>query len=491
MIMIIPFVIAVIVAFTVLIKVIDLCYIFQVKEYRMDRFGSMLKEDGLFLTLYFRWPRFPAKSLRNLLIICISILLLAGSLWLHLQFSEALWISALTFVLSPLIALLFAITSVLLTRPFAYAVRTQMIKNAKLLISSRPDLISVGISGSYGKTSTKEFLFQMLSTKYQVAKTDANKNTDVGVAQSILQNIKPDTKYFIAEVGAYKQGEVAKATRVFMPQNAIITAFGNQHLDLYGSRENLIKAEGEILEHLPEKGTAYINADILSFPHTSKRTKARVVSFSSASTKGDIVASEIQLNAQKELTAKIMYAMPAGRQEGSNFTVATSLLGAHNMSNILPCIAFCIDQGMTRAEVVSAVKLLKQVPGKLSLHKGLKGSTVLNDSGNSSVDGFIAAVNTVADQGYKKNIIISKGIIELGKEKESSYKKLISTIADRPVQLYTTDKLFKIHGPSDQVQYFSSEKEILTQIKKKVDDKTLILLEGKFTPSLVREVILI
>ncbi len=482
--MIISYALAATIAVAVLIKIVDLCYIFQVKEYRMDRFSSTLNEDGMISTLYLRRPRFPAKSLRNLLIICISISLLAGSLWLHLQLGEDLLISAIVFVLSPLISLLFVVASVLLTRPLAYARRTKMINQALSLIKSRPDLVSVGISGSYGKTSTKEFLFQMLSTKYKVAKTDENKNTDVGVAQSILQNLKLDTKYFIAEVGAYKQGEVAKATKVFMPQNAIITAFGNQHLDLYGSRENLIKTEGEILEFLPEKGTAYINADILSFPHTSKRTKARVVSFSAASDKGDIVASEVGMDSQKVLTAKIKY-------QDSNFTVATNLLGTHNISNILPCIAFCLDNGMTRAEVTAAVKNLIQIPGKMSVNKGLNGSTVLNDSSNSSVDGFVAAVNTVADQGYKKNIIISKGIIELGKEKESSYKKLISTIVDRPMQLYTTDKLFKKHGSSNQVQYFSSEKAILAQIKKNSNAKTLILLEGKFTPSLVREVILI
>jgi len=484
MIIIIPFVIAVFLALAVLIKVVDLCYIFQVKEYRMDRFTSMLKEDGLFSTLYFRWPRFPAKSMRNLLIICISILLLVGSLWLHLQYSEDLWILALTFALSPLIALLFVIFSVLLTRPIAYAVRTNKINKAKALIASRPDIVSVGISGSYGKTSTKEFLFQMLSTKYKVAKTDENKNTDVGVAQSILQNIKPDTEYFIAEVGAYRQGEVAKATQVFMPQNAIITAFGNQHIDLYGSRENLIKAEGEILEYLPEKGTAYINADILSFPHTSKRTKAKVVSFSSISDKGDIIANDIKTNLRAGLSARISY-------KKSSFTITTDLLGAHNIANILPCIAFCLDHGMTRAEVVAAVKVLKQVSGKLSVHKGINGALVLNDSGNSSVDGFIAAVNTVTDQDCKKNLIITKGIIELGKEKESSYKKLLSTIVDRPIQLYTTDKLFKKHDITNQVQYFSSEKEILVKIKRNSNAETLILLEGKFTPSLVKAVILI
>lgn len=480
--MIIPIVLMT--AFAVLIKIVDLCYIFQVKEYRMDRFSSTLSENGLISTLYFRWPRFPAKSLRNLLIICISISLLAIGFWVQLQFEIDLLISGLILVLSPILSFLLVTVSVLFTRPFAYAVRTKTIEKAMAVIESRPDIVSVGISGSYGKTSTKEFLFQMLSTKYKVAKTDENKNTDVGVAQSILQNIKPDTKYFIAEVGAYRQGEVAKATKVFMPQNAIITAFGNQHLDLYGSRENLIKAEGEILEYLPEKGTAYINADILSFPHTSKRTKARVVSFSATTDKGDIVASDIQLNSEKNLTAKVKY-------EDSFFTITTSLIGIHNIANILPCIAFCIDQGMTRAEVVAAIKALKQIPNKLSVHKGLNGSLVLNDSGNSSVDGFIAAINAALDQGYKKNIIISKGIIELGKEKESSYKKLISTIVDRPIQLYTTDKLFKQYGSSDQVHYFSSEKDILAKIKRSADAKTLVLLEGKFTPSLVKGTILI
>jgi len=480
----IPIVTSTIIAVAVLIKIVDLCYIFQVKEYRMDRFGSTLKENGPLSTLYFRWPRFPAKSLRNLLIICISISLLALSLWLHLQFVEDVLISAVALALSPVIGLLFVVSSVLLTRPIAYAVRTKMIKKAQALIESRPDLISVGISGSYGKTSTKEFLFQMLSTKYKVAKTDANKNTDVGVAQSIVQNIKPNTKYFIAEVGAYRQGEVAKATKVFMPRHAIITAFGNQHLDLYGSRENLIKAEGEILEYLPEKGTAYINADILSFPHTSKRTKAKVVSFSSVTDKGDIVATDIELDSQKNFTAKIKY-------DGTSFTVTTSLLGSHNIANILPCIAFCLDQGMTKAEVITAVTQLKQIPGKLSIHQGLNKSAVLNDTGNSSVDGFVAAINTMSDQGHKKNIVISKGVIELGKEKESSYKKLISTIANRPIQLYTTDKLFKKHDTSNQVQYFTSERAFLAQLKKTADSSTLILLEGKFTPSLVKGIILI
>lgn len=467
-----------------IVKIIDLCYLFQVKEYRFDRLRSTIFEDGLISTLYLRRPRFPAKSVRNVLILGLSTALLVCSLWIYLQFWTNLWIIALVILLSPFASFLFVSVAVLLTRPFAYALRSQMVRQATALIKRRPDIVSIGISGSYGKTSTKEFLHQMLSTKFVVAKTDDNKNTDVGVAQSILKNVKTNTKYFIAEVGAYRQGEVAKATRVFMPQNAIITAFGNQHLDLYGSRENLIKAEGEILEYLPSSGTAYINADIYSFAHTAKRTKARIVSYSVTSDQADISATNIRLNPQKNLAANISYLK-------KDLEIETELIGSHNIANILPCIAFCMDQGMTKAEIISAVKQLKQISNKLSVHKGVKGSRILNDSGNSSVDGFIAAVNTVIDQNYRKNIILSKGIIELGKEKESSYKKVLNSIANRPIELYTTDKLFKKYDSTNQVKFLSSERALLDLALQNLDASTLLLIEGKFTPSVLKELILL
>ena len=467
-----------------IVKIIDLCYLFQVKEYRFDRLRSTIFEDGLISTLYLRRPRFTAKSVRNVLILGLSTALLVCSLWIYLQFWTNLWIIALVILLSPFASFLFVSVAVLLTRPFAYALRSQMVRQATALIKRRPDIVSIGISGSYGKTSTKEFLHQMLSTKFVVAKTDDNKNTDVGVAQSILKNVKTNTKYFIAEVGAYRQGEVAKATRVFMPQNAIITAFGNQHLDLYGSRENLIKAEVEILEYLPSSGTAYINADIYSFAHTAKRTKARIVSYSVTSDQADISATNIRLNPQKNLAANISYLK-------KDLEIETELIGSHNIANILPCIAFCMDQGMTKAEIISAVKQLKQISNKLSVHKGVKGSRILNDSGNSSVDGFIAAVNTVIDQNYRKNIILSKGIIELGKEKESSYKKVLNSIANRPIELYTTDKLFKKYDSTNQVKFLSSERALLDLALQNLDASTLLLIEGKFTPSVLKELILL
>ncbi len=467
-----------------LIKIIDLCYLFQIKEYRFDRFRSTLLEEGPLAILYLRWPRLPAKTLRNFLIILLSNFML----WIVLTLRMELWYSVgiviVSLLISPVLAWLCVAAGVVLTKPVAYAMRRRTIKQAMKKLHSHTPIVTIGISGSYGKTSTKEFLYQMLSTKYHVAKTDANKNTDVGVAQSILKNITAETQFFIGEVGAYRRGEVRAAAQVFSPTHAIITAFGNQHLSLYGSRENLIEAEGEILEMLPSNGTAYINRDIYSFAHTAKRTNASVTSFSTTTKEADISASELRVDPQDRLTAKITY-------RNHSFRIVTPLVGVHNIENLLPCIAFCLDHGMTRAEVVAALKKLRQIPGKLSAHQGPGESFVLNDTGNSSLHGFLAAIATIGDMAYRKNIIVSKGIIELGKEKETSYKQIINTIANRPIQLFTTDSLFKKYDTTDQVQVCGSEAEILAKIRPYHTRSSLILLEGKFSPLVVKTLILL
>ncbi len=467
-----------------LIKIIDLCYLFQIKEYRFDRFRSTFLEEGPLNILYLRQPRLPAKSMRNLLIIAIALLML----WVVLTLRSELWYSvgivAVTLLISPVLAWVCVAVGVVLTKPVAYAMRRRTIMRAMKKLQSHAPIVTVGISGSYGKTSTKEFLYQMLSTKYRVAKTEANKNTDVGVAQSILTNVAPDTEFFIGEVGAYKKGEVRTAAMVFHPKHAIITAFGNQHLSLYGSRENLIEAEGEVLEILPTDGTAYINRDIYSFAHTSKRTSGTVTSFSATSKEADVYATEIRLDPQDRLTAKIHY-------RNHSFRIATPLVGAHSIENLLPCIAFCLDHGMTRAEVVAALKKLQPIPGKLSTHQGPGESFVLNDTGNSSLHGFLAAIAAIGDMTYKKNAIISKGIIELGKEKDSSYKQIVSTIANRPIQLFTTDSLFKKYDTTDQVTVCRSESELLEKIRPYHTRSSLILLEGKFSPRVAQNLILL
>jgi UDP-N-acetylmuramoyl-tripeptide--D-alanyl-D-alanine ligase len=337
----------------------------------------------------------------------------------------------------------------------------------------------IAISGTYGKTSIKEFLYTILSAKYDVAKTDENMNTDVGVALSIIKNIDTNTQYFIAEMGAYRLGEVARICQLFRPEYAILTSAGNQHIDLFGSQKNLIKAESEHLTYVPEQGTVYVNKDIPGIDQIVRildTRNARTFSWNK-SKKGDAQITNLA-HKQGKTQAQITY-------QDKTFDIETELLGDHVINNLLPCIAVSSDLGMTVKEIEKAVRQLKPIPHKLSLHTGLNGSAVLSDSSNSNVEGFIQAIRVTDRMQYDTKIMITKGIIELGKEKKKSYKRIMEEMAKTDITMYTTDKDFLEFNRKKQIRYFDQEEAMVTDVKKEIDKQTLLVIEGRFRKSVV------
>jgi len=119
----------------------------------------------------------------------------------------------------------------------------------------------IGITGSYGKSSTKEFLATILSAKYKVCKTSANRNSEIGVAETVLRELKPEHEIFIVEMGAYRTGEIKAICDIVHPTIGVLTAVSEQHLALFGSLEATKKAKYELIEALPENGIAIFNAD--------------------------------------------------------------------------------------------------------------------------------------------------------------------------------------------------------------------------------------
>lgn len=468
-----------------LIKILDFIYLFQIKEYRFDRFRSMLFEEGILKVFYLRKPRLPAKSVRNMLLTLLSAIATILFFWLQLAFFNSFQQNIVVVFVSPVIALSLVVCSVIVTKPLAYLKRLNLITQAKQKIN-RSKAQCIGISGTYGKTSTKELLYQMLSTKFPVAKTDDNMNTDVGVAISILKNLQESTRYFIAEVGGYKRGEVRRASEIFWPHFAVITAFGNQHLDLYGSRENLVATESEILPLLPKDGIAYINKDLPEFNEITKSLRCTVRTFSTSDGSSDISIRRI-----KESDDGLSITATVVLKQKEQLEIETHLIGRHNVINLLPCIGLCLDLGMKKQEILSAIAGLKQVKGRLSLHKGFMATTVLNDASNSSVEGFIAAIQTAERFPHTKKLMISKGIIELGKEKETSYNQVINALQETSLQLLTTDALFKKLDHKNQVEIFADEAAILKNLLESSDSNTLLVIEGKFTKRFVEKVILL
>lgn len=461
-----------------ILKVLYFTYIFQIKEYRYDRIMSFFKETGFWKELYGIGIKRPAlKNPRNIMIVTSALLPLI-ILFLFLT-EQPTWFGLLNFFLAPITALVLVTILTALSSIPVYFYRQFLIFKAIFKVR-RSQAVFIGITGSYGKSSVKEFLYHILSQKYTVAKTEKNMNTDVGISLSILKNLNNKTDYFIAEVGAYRKGEIKEAMSICRPKYGILTALGNQHIDLFGGKENLVQAKLELLRALPQEGRGYVNLDTLEDKKVVEKIAVPIEYFGFTD-KADITAQNIHI-ADNKTRATIFY-------QNKTFEITTHLLGEHSIHNLLPCIALALEIGMSRGEIVKAIASLEQLEAKLSTHTGINDSVVLNDSNNSSVEGFITALKTLKKFPKQDTIIISRGIIELGSEKKKSYERIIKELEKTSIRFFTTDILFKELDKKEQVTMFRNEDSLLKGLLPQLTGKTMLLIEGKFPTAIIDQLI--
>ncbi len=453
-------------------------YYFQIKEYRFDRFISYVKEKGLVWMFFQNKFVFPSRSQRNILIILFSYTLFVVSFNLFtIPLLLLFWVTAVSIVSIYL--------GVLITQPLSKFIRQKTV-SAAIAKLSKHNVQVIVITGSFGKSSVKEYLYEILSKQFNVAKTDKNQNTDVGVALGVLNNIKDDTQYFIAEVGAYTKGEIASVVSWLKPSYAILTGIGNQHLDLFGSKENLINAKLEIAATLSSDAPFYINADTIAPSDIKSRLNhENIISYSMYSALANIYFRSVTKIKDQTYDCIVFY-YPNNSHMEENFVYEfhTNLTSEHMLLNLLPCISLASDLGMSKEQVEAAVSELQPIENKLTVHKGINNITFINDSYNSSVDGFSAAVKYLSTFDQHDKFVLSKGIIELGSEKLPSYKKLLSQLTDSNIDLYTNDKDF---GNQENVWYFKNESDLLEMINKLPAD-SVVLIEGRFTKKFMKSI---
>jgi UDP-N-acetylmuramoyl-tripeptide--D-alanyl-D-alanine ligase len=459
---------------------ISLCiYNFQIKEYRFDRLLSYIKEKSIWFFIVPERFYVPKKSIRNRNIVIISFVLLTLyflKVWLFIPIQVT---RVFFYFLSPVFSILFVIIGVLYTSTIVKRKREITINEAIEKIN-KSKAVFIGVTGSFGKTSTKEFLYKILSSKFEVEKTDENQNTDIGVAMSINKNFKDSTQYFIVEMGAYKQGEIEDICNIVHPKYGILTGLSNQHLGLFGSKDNLISAKSELLKSLPNDGKAYVNADSEGYEKAISDLKCGVCLFSTKnkSSKANIFTTKFS-NKEGLLEANVSF------KDVEDFVIDTNLLGEHTFSNLLPCIALSYDLGVSKELIEKSIKDIKPVNGRLSTHLGLSGAKYLYDGYSSNVKGFLAAMDVLGSINSTKKTLITKGIIELGEDKEDSYKDILKKSQDLGIKIITTDTLFKELDKKDIVLLIKSEKDILKYIKKFVNSQSTVLIEGRFTDKFI------
>lgn len=293
---------------------------------------------------------------------------------------------------------------------------------AKKKIKKFANLIKVGITGSFGKTSTKYILNTMLSQKYKVCMSPHSFNTLTGLSKVVNNYLKDDDQVLIAEMGARNVGDISKLCKLINPKYGIITSIGSQHLLSFKTIENIKKTKNELVEKIPADGLVVFNGDNAgAIELYSKCQKPKIVTGNHKNS--NIVASNITYNA-----------------EGTNFNLAinnevysckTSLVGEHNVQNILMCVALAKQLNVSNQQIVNAIKNLKPIPHRLELSK-TPNNIILDDSYNASVEGSSVALEVLSSFKNRK-IVITPGLVELGdKEKEENinFGKKIAKVAD-------------------------------------------------------------
>lgn len=382
-----------------------------------------------------------------------------------------------------------AITVGLVNLPIALRKR-QVIAQARRLRNNLSHLLVVGITGSYGKTSTKYFLEQLLiNAGYQVKATVEHRNAEFPVAQDMLAQLSKKVSHYIVEMGAYRSGEIAALAALVSPTVGVVTAISNQHAALFGSIKKLAEAKWELIMSLPPTGIAVINQDDLRIMAEARNYQGKLVTYSLQS-EATVWLENIQFM-PKSVKADLHI-----EQQTAPITIPVA--GKGMLASAVAAIATAHSLGLPLEKIVAGLSRLQSPPRTMSLTQNSTGATVIDDSYSASEGGTLAALEHLEHFTQKNKIIVFSPIIELGSESAAVHRRLGEKMAatGAMVFIYGTAHVRDIRGGISHTiwqQRFTVviNPGVLAQnLKSRARSDSVVLLAGR-VPEVVRQSILL
>lgn len=290
----------------------------------------------------------------------------------------------------------------LIMLPLEKLIVSRYLHQAKSKLAKRNDLIKIGITGSYAKTSVKYILNTILSQKYKVCMSPQSFNTQTGLSKVVNNYLTDLDQVLIAEMGARSKGDIKKLCKLISPQYAIITGISPQHLLTFKSLDNIKRTKFELVESLSQNGVCVFNGfdqevcDMYSWANIDKKYLV--------GKDKDISAKDIQFDQDGT-----KFVLVLGEKE---YNVHTKLLGEHNVQNILLCVQMAKCLGLSDQQIVRGIKSLQPVPHRLELVKTAT-NLILDDSFNANIRGSKIALDVLGKLPGRK-IVITPGLVELG-----------------------------------------------------------------------------
>ncbi|MFI3316284.1 MAG: UDP-N-acetylmuramoyl-tripeptide--D-alanyl-D-alanine ligase [Rikenellaceae bacterium] len=331
-------------------------------------------------------------------------MLVFGASYIYLDTLYFVLISSALVIFSSVVMLV----SNLINMPLERAITQWYINDARKIIAARKDLIIIGITGSYGKTSTKNYLYRMLTEKYNVLVTPGNYNTLLGVVRTIREQLRAQHQIFIVEMGAKQQGDIKEICDLVYPTIGIVTSVGEAHLETFKSVENIQKTKFELIDSLPKKGFGVINFDSESIKNYSFNSLCPIVSYSIDEPTANLRAQAVSYDA-----SGVSFSLNIGSCEAR---FRSPLLGGGNILNLVAGITVASDLGVSTSQLQRAIQQLQPVEHRLSMSRA-GGLTILDDAYNSNPAGAKMALDVLRNfnrpEGAKR-VVITPGFVEMG-----------------------------------------------------------------------------
>lgn len=349
---------------------------------------------------------FTARATRLYIAETLAVWLLAAHMSLGFD-SLNVRLDTMGIFLLPVLTPLISVAALAFIAPLEKVNSERYILCAKSKLANNEKLIKIGITGSFGKTSVKNILYEMLSTTFVTVMTEGNYNTPLGIARTV-GNMPEDAEIFIAEMGARRSGDIAELCAIVKPRYGIVTGVTSQHLKTFKSLDNIYREKLSLLDHLPENGWGVLNRKGIErdvdLPEHSEFTGGE----------GDYCYAD-----NVELTNKgASFTLHLNNKE---YSAKTKLLGAHNLQNIVCAAALAYKLEVPSECIVNAIYSLSQVPHRLQIIVNGK-VTIIDDTYNSNPVGAKCALDVLKSFDGRR-VIVTPGMVELGdKEAEENTK---------------------------------------------------------------------
>ncbi|MBR1544355.1 MAG: UDP-N-acetylmuramoyl-tripeptide--D-alanyl-D-alanine ligase [Alphaproteobacteria bacterium] len=300
------------------------------------------------------------------------------------------------------------IISNIILSPVEIFVKHRYVAEAKSILENyRP--IVIGITGSFGKTSTKNILNHILSSVAPSMTTARSINTLMGITQVIREDLKPSYKYFIVEVGTSKKGRIKKICNLIKPQYGILTAIGSAHFESFKSKDAIAKEKFDLIKSVKNNNGSYIINSALVEDKYIQKYHADRTDFSVSDVTVSAMGIKFKLNYNKQ-----------------KYIISAPVFGEHQAQNISLAFIMALKLGIPSDTVIAALKTLPQTEHRLEV-KAQGDLTIIDDAFNSNIDGFKSALSTlniIAKENKGRAILITPGMVELGKKHDEQHTEV-------------------------------------------------------------------